>query len=292
VTNTGLRPYFLYYQPFWLNMRQIKTKINTHFSIIAWKALSFGAVLPFLFSGFVALAADLSPQTVISFTNEERAKKDLPLLVESEALDRAAELKAADMLKNNYFSHTSPAGLTPWHWIKESGYEYQFAGENLAINFTSVSEQGKAWMNSKTHRENILNSDYTEVGVAVVSGTIKGKTSFVTVQLFGKPHAPVATKNTKENSESIFAAVPMVKGVHTENLEAGAVQYATNAMTSFQSFYQQIKATLIQNQASISQTAWELALILIFLSLTAPGIVFVAFSFKEIAPKTHHFSSG
>lgn len=273
-------------------MRQINTKIHTKFSIIAWKALSFGAVLPFVFSGFVALAGDLSPETIISFTNEEREKRDLPPLVENEALNKAAELKAADMLKNNYFSHTSPSGMTPWHWVKESGYDYQFAGENLAINFTSATEQGKAWMNSKTHRENILSDHYTEVGVAVVSGQIKGKTSFVTVQLFGKPNTPVVTKGIKENSESIFATVPTVKGVQTQNLEAGLKEYADGYIAYYQKAFQEAKAFLVQNQVNISQTAGELALILLFMSLTAPGILFVSFSFKELTPKRHHFSSG
>lgn len=270
-------------------MAQINKKINIHFPIIAWRLFSSLAFLPLLFSGFIAFAADITPQEVLSFTNEERQKQNLPLLEENAELNKAAELKALDMLKHNYFSHTSPAGVTPWHWIKESGYDYQLAGENLAINFNSAAEQEKAWMNSKSHRENILNAQYTEVGIAVISGQIKGKNSFVTVQLFGTPNAPTVTENVK-NSESMFATVPTVKGVQTQVIQASAVQYVSKAIVFFENTSQKIKAALIQNKEAIIQTAREISLILIVMSLTAPGIIFVAFSFREIAPKSWHTS--
>jgi hypothetical protein len=71
--------------------------------------------------------------------------------------------------------------------MKEEGYAYKAAGENLAINFTDAKEQQSAWMESKTHRANILNANYREIGVAVVEGKIDGQHSIVTVQLFGTP---------------------------------------------------------------------------------------------------------
>ena len=56
------------------------------------------------------------------------------MLAKSDMLQEAAEKKAQDMIENNYFAHTSPQGKTPWHWVEESGYDYRYAGENLAIN--------------------------------------------------------------------------------------------------------------------------------------------------------------
>lgn len=271
-------------------MAEFKTKIETIFPIAAWRIFSLIGLLPLLFSGFMAFAGDLSPDSIISFTNEERTKRNLPALQENKDLSLAAQRKAEDMLKNNYFSHTSPTGVTPWHWIKETGYEYQFAGENLAINFNSASEQGKAWMNSKTHRENILNNQYTEVGVAVVSGKIKGKTSFVTVQIFGTPAVPVAIKDSK-NSESIFSTIPTVKGVQTQTIEASVVQSANELGVYIKTAYQKAKAAFIQNQEIIFRTAGEVSLALLLISLTAPGIIFVSLSFRELFPKSGHITT-
>ena len=99
----------------------------------------------------------------------------------------AAEAKAEDMLKNDYFAHTSPEGRTPWHWLKKAGYSYKYAGENLATNYTDAKDQEKAWMKSKTHRENILNKNYREAGIAIVDGKIDGQSSLVTVVFFLAP---------------------------------------------------------------------------------------------------------
>jgi hypothetical protein len=143
-----------------------------------------------LFSfAYAAGASDLVPSNVISLTNEARAEKGLAPLTENRALDAAAEAKARDMLAHNYFAHTSPQGVAPWHWIKNAGYAYQAAGENLAINFMTSEDQQAAWMQSKTHRDNILNREYQEMGVAVIRGTIEGREALVTVALFGRPLA-------------------------------------------------------------------------------------------------------
>ena len=115
---------------------------------------------------------------------------------------------------------TRPAGKDPWYWIKQSGYAYKAAGENLAINFTDAKEQQSAWMKSQTHRDNILNAQYQETGVAVIEGKIKGKNALVTVQLFGTPLAVVADRRAQpiptELSVLAPAAVPEVKGIETE----------------------------------------------------------------------------
>ena len=143
-----------------------------------------------------ASASTIASSDVITLANSARAKDGLPLLTENDKLAAAAQNKASDMLKNDYFAHTSPDGVTPWHWVEKAGYQYKAAGENLAINFDTAKEQHSAWMKSATHRANILNAQYREIGVAVVRGKIDGQESMVTVEFFGTPMYAVADQVT------------------------------------------------------------------------------------------------
>ena len=164
----------------------------------------------------VVEASSLSAGALLRLTNESRKQAGLQELKQSDQLKQAAEAKAKDMFKSDYFAHTSPKGLTPWHWIKQAGYQYSFAGENLAINYESAESQHKAWMKSTTHRANILSDKYQEIGVAVVSGKIDGKEALVTVQLFASPKiAPVVSK-PQERIPSTETLVANVKGVEAE----------------------------------------------------------------------------
>ncbi len=193
-------------------------------------------ILPFLAVGFVTLfsvvytawASGITPSAVIDLTNRARTEKGLPELRENPKLSQAAKMKAEDMIKNDYFAHTSPSGLNPWHWLKQAGYAYKAAGENLAINFTDPKEQQSAWMKSETHRANILNSKYQEIGVAVVEGKIDGERSLVTVQVFGTPTAAVADQAKPAVLPAAKEAkIPEIKGVEvqtpSENLLEAAV---------------------------------------------------------------------
>ncbi len=130
-------------------------------------------------------AADPLQQGIIDQVNQERAKQGLSQLKESELLNQAASLKAQDMIGNNYFSHTSPKGVNPWSWLEEVGYKYKYAGENLAMDFSSAYSVHRAWMKSETHKENILSDKYDEIGVAVLEGVIENRETRVAVQFFG-----------------------------------------------------------------------------------------------------------
>src|SRR3989344_3536372 len=135
-----------------------------------------------------------SKEDVIAQTNVFRQTLGLGGLKESLALDIAAAQKLQDMVQNQYFAHTSPLGVSPWHWIDINQYKYTYAGENLAIGFLTAKDAVDAWANSPTHRANLLNSNYKEIGIAVAPANIKNNQGFLVVQLFGtpKPTAPVA----------------------------------------------------------------------------------------------------
>ncbi len=159
-------------------MKQLKQKINK----FGWVAIMV-AVFSFLPVG--VFASEITPANIIKYANEARKKEGLKELLVSEKLNEAATLKVNDMVEHKYFAHTSPAGRSPWHWFEKSGYDYKYAGENLAINFTTAEAEQAAWMNSPTHRKNILNINYKEIGVAVAAGEVNGHMGIIAVQEFG-----------------------------------------------------------------------------------------------------------
>lgn len=133
------------------------------------------------------LVGAVLPAVVVDLTNKERGDLYLNTLTRSELLDEAARLKAEHMVKNSYFAHYSPDGVTPWYWFDQVSYKYLHAGENLAIHFTDSKSVVDAWMNSPTHRANITNQKFTEIGVGTARGVYEGYNAVFVVQLFGAP---------------------------------------------------------------------------------------------------------
>ncbi|MBI2063783.1 MAG: hypothetical protein HYT65_02215 [Candidatus Yanofskybacteria bacterium] len=136
--------------------------------------------------------AAFAKEDVIMQTNVLRQTLGLGGLKESTVLDIAAAQKLQDMLQNQYFAHTSPAGVSPWHWIEVNQYKYAYAGENLAIGFLTAKDTVDAWADSPSHRANLLNPNFREIGIAVAPAKIQDSQGFLVVQLFGTPR-PTAT---------------------------------------------------------------------------------------------------
>lgn len=122
---------------------------------------------------------------IITITNAKRQTQGLAPLSTNPFLSRAAAAKLSDMFANDYWAHTSPTGKTPWSFITASGYRYLFAGENLARDFSDPQSVVEAWMNSPSHRNNILDKNFKEIGVAVESGKLNGREGVLVVQMFG-----------------------------------------------------------------------------------------------------------
>lgn len=143
------------------------------------------------------LAAVIS-SVLVDLTNKDRKEEELGTLTMNPVLVAAAQAKANDMAEKGYFAHVSPEGIDPWHWIREAGYSFTYAGENLAVNFSDSEDVVSAWMGSPGHRANILNGTFTEIGIATAVGEYKGeKTTFV-VQMFGTPRTTVAVNPVRE----------------------------------------------------------------------------------------------
>lgn len=128
--------------------------------------------------------ADITRVALENLANQTRQSFGLAPLAESQKLDQVAQMKAEDMVKKQYFDHTSPTGITPWFWFSQAGYNYKYAGENLAIGFFDSEEVYNAWLNSPAHKANIINPNYKEFGTAVMSGYGNNNT-IVVVQEFG-----------------------------------------------------------------------------------------------------------
>lgn len=137
------------------------------------------------------MISSVLPAVIVDLTNGERDTASLGILSRNSVLDIAAQLKAEDMAKNSYFAHYSPAGVSPWHWFGIVGYNFVHAGENLAIHFSDSDDIVDAWMASPSHRANIMNGNYTEIGIGTAEGTYQGFKTIYVVQLFGTPAAPV-----------------------------------------------------------------------------------------------------
>ena len=161
-------------------MKHICLQFATCFTkVVALAMLLFVPMQAFAESG------TFSSQEVADQVNQDRVAAGLSPLRLDETLSEAAAAKAKDMATKEYFSHTSPEGTTPWYFFEKAGYTYRYAGENLAIHFTNVESEESAWMASEKHRENILSPKYVETGIAVAEIPWNGKTTILTVELFG-----------------------------------------------------------------------------------------------------------
>ena len=109
-------------------------------------------------------------QEVIRLVNEIRVQSGLKTLTYDWELSRVARIKSQDMKDNRYFAHNSPVYGTPFQMMKNFGISYRSAGENIAKGYAMPQAVVNAWMNSSGHRANILNANYTHIGVGYVAG--------------------------------------------------------------------------------------------------------------------------
>lgn len=165
-------------------------KTKTNFGKVI-KLISISFLFISLFSVNIASskASEITPQNLENLINSERVADGLIPLKVNDQLDSAATAKSNDMVNRNYFEHYA-LGLTPWNFIIKAGYNYLYAGENLAMDFNTTEGTVNAWMNSPAHRSNILNPDYSEMGMGVVKGEYKDasgthETTIVT-NMFGR----------------------------------------------------------------------------------------------------------
>ncbi len=159
-------------------------------------------------------STDISPKALLQQTNGVRVSYHEPALQLNPDLTAAAQAKANDMVKRNYWNHLTPDGKQPWTFIVTTGYQYEAAGENLAYGFGSSDQVMTAWMDSKEHRANILDADYQDVGFATADapnymGTGPGT---VIVAMYGEPTGMIS------HSTGGFTSKPVPLGAYTKQV--------------------------------------------------------------------------
>ncbi len=179
------------------------------FLIVFLFATSFGSHFVVKYTNILG---NVESAVLVDLTNRDRLSNGEATLTVSPLLTQAAEMKAKDMAEKSYFAHTSPEGLTPWHWFEEVNYPFSYAGENLAIDFQESESVEQAWLASPKHRENIMNTNFTEIGIATYKGMYNGHETTYVVQMFGKPKkakvAVVKTTTTKTaTTETLASAI-------------------------------------------------------------------------------------
>lgn len=169
------------------------------------------SLLPEKYETILGFASSITPAQVVEKTNAQRAQQGLPPLTTNSKLNQAAAAKAQDMMADQYWAHVAPDGTQPWAFIKGAGYNYKVAGENLARDFMNSDDMMSAWMASPTHRANIVSNKYSEIGIAVVDGTLQGYETTLVVQMFGTPQgaaAEIVTKAVTTEEPQAVAAQP------------------------------------------------------------------------------------
>lgn len=183
----------------------------------------------------LGFATSIYQQELIKLVNDEREKLGLAELQENPTLNKAALLKAQDMFEEDYWAHVSPQGVTPWYWFEKESYNYLVAGENLAKDFNTSAGVVAGWLASPTHKDNLLNSEFTEIGLAVVNGKLQGEETTLVVQFFGHPQPSILASTQKEKAKPAviapaFAAYPesqdqgLEQSVNAVILENGDLQ--------------------------------------------------------------------
>lgn len=156
----------------------------------------------------LAYATSTSLDGLLQDTNTARAQNHQAPLSLNGQLDSAAQAKASDMAKRDYWSHNTPDGQEPWVFVTSANYNYQKLGENLATGFSNDQSVVSAWLASPAHRENLLDPNYQDVGFGFANvpnyTAAGGGPMTVVVAYYGRPAnaSPVITTSTNTSGIS------------------------------------------------------------------------------------------
>jgi uncharacterized protein YkwD len=163
-------------------------------------------------------AVNVNNQQLLDETNLQRQKAKITPLEGNKKLTQAAQAKAEDMAKRNYWAHNTPDGKAPWYFIEQSGYNYYKAGENLAYGFIDSQQVVAGWMNSQTHRDNMLDKNYRDVGFGFANNPNfddNGPATVVVAMYGNNQQLPVDTQTTTAGFNSLgnFAVEPTPQSI-------------------------------------------------------------------------------
>lgn len=126
--------------------------------------------------------------SVFHLVNNARIESGKQPLIYSVQLEKTAQMHAEDMVKRDFFAHVNPDGFDVMIRVKTYKYDQRDVGENIALGQITPADVMEGWLNSLPHRENLLKSNFTEMGVGIIE--VKGgeeEDGYSWVQVFGKP---------------------------------------------------------------------------------------------------------
>lgn len=175
--------------------------------ILSYKAfIIYGLILLLLrliLGTLPAEGAAVETNTLMNLINQERDKRNLTTLSVHQSLLRAAYEKSQDMIDRDYFSHIDPDGNYVWGKITSAGYTpYKILGENLAIDFSTSEGMIKAWIDSPTHRANLLHPEFVDQGLSALFGDYQDRYTNLTTSLFGTLATYPKPKTEKPKTEA------------------------------------------------------------------------------------------
>lgn len=215
------------------------------------------------YSSILGISANVSSQEMLLLINQKRQENGLSVLNLNDQLSQAALLKGKYMFEKNYWAHNSPDGTTPWVFLKNAGYNYTYAGENLARGFTTSQAVVDAWMASQSHKDNILSPNYQDIGFAVLPGNLLGEDTVLVVEMFGGASPQVLARKTNNN----LIKTPLVK------LEVSSTSnYQTKTIIS-QALASYVKKDSFIDSVFVSRNITILALLLFIFVFTLDMII-------------------
>jgi uncharacterized protein YkwD len=193
-------------------------------------------------SEVLAYATDIAGNSLINSTNQKRTAAGVGALTYNDKLTKAAQSKANDMATRDYWSHNTPEGTPPWTFISNAGYSYTIAGENLAFGYRITNtnpvtnEIGviDGWMASPTHKDNLLNSRFTEVGFGIANSPSyqnQGQQTIV-VAMYASPIPPAAAPAVVKPATTIATTATAATPAPTSEIQATIDQNDTTKSSS------------------------------------------------------------
>ncbi len=158
----------------------------------------------------LGFSSSITGSQVVDQTNAYRSSLGLGTLSSDSRLVAAATAKGNNMCAEQYWAHVSISGKTPWSFIKAAGYNFSVAGENLARDFSDTGSVMTAWENSSSHKENLVNPAYRDIGVSVVYCSLLGSDTAIVVQMFGAGSSAVARAPSTLTAKATPRATPRI----------------------------------------------------------------------------------
>lgn len=146
----------------------------------------------------------VASSVLIDLTNETRRDLGLLPLLKNDQLQQSSFEKGLEMASLGYFAHASPDGSAPWKFFKNAQYPFTYAGENLALNFSTSKQVHEGWLNSPKHRDNIVDQKFREIGISVVPSLYQKKPVLFVVQHFGLPKSQLSLPEKSPVYSSVF----------------------------------------------------------------------------------------